>query len=322
MDDDGTGRPLSKRSVADVLALARQVNVPIYAIGLGTELDELALKKVADESGALYLNATESSGLTELYDSIGKQLSGQSSLPADGSDHRVQLKFGDSTSESYLPTATTVAKAATEPAVELPPKAAPVENDLLAKIDWINVVAALVIGVVFLSSAPWWVMVLKNICNDRYKTYYGKYYTYNWAVKGVEVISEKQFVISRNWLGYPNVALHINEYVKLTYRGSMKADRRSIYFDLTGRGHAEELRLVFHEPLERKINLLIGVFAAVTLDADPLCGRLVISQGRLSHERAKHHLGKRKVIIVDSKLLRNITEASIESGEYINNNIT
>jgi Mg-chelatase subunit ChlD len=47
VDDDGTGKPLSKKTVADVLALARQVNVPIYAIGLGTELDETNLKKVA-----------------------------------------------------------------------------------------------------------------------------------------------------------------------------------------------------------------------------------------------------------------------------------
>ena len=31
VDDDGTGKPLSKKTVTDVLALARQVNVPIYA---------------------------------------------------------------------------------------------------------------------------------------------------------------------------------------------------------------------------------------------------------------------------------------------------
>ncbi len=130
VDDDGAGKPLSKRSVADVLALARQVNVPIYAIGLGTELDELALKKVAGETGARYLNAVEASELTQLYDSIGKQLAGQytisytSDLPADGSEHRVQLKVGDSTSmKSYLPAATTpVAKPVTETPIASQPK--------------------------------------------------------------------------------------------------------------------------------------------------------------------------------------------------------
>jgi VWFA-related protein len=109
VDDDGTGKLLSKKTVTDVLTLARQVNVPIYAIGLGTELDELALKKVASETGALYLNAVEPSELKRLYDSIGKQLAGQytigysSNLPADGAEHRVQLRYSEITStKSYV----------------------------------------------------------------------------------------------------------------------------------------------------------------------------------------------------------------------------
>ena len=109
VDDDGSGRPLSKHTVTDVLALAKQVNTPIYAIGLGTELDEVNLRKVAVESGALYLNAVEPTELKRLYDSIGKELAGQytigytSNLPADGSEHRVQLRYGGITStKSYV----------------------------------------------------------------------------------------------------------------------------------------------------------------------------------------------------------------------------
>ena len=83
VDDDGTGKPLSKKTGTDVLALARQVNVPIYAIGLGTELDEINLKKVATDSGALYLNAADPAELKRLYDSIGKQLA------AEGKQKRV-----------------------------------------------------------------------------------------------------------------------------------------------------------------------------------------------------------------------------------------
>jgi len=110
VDDDGTGQPLSKRTARDVLALARQANVPIYAIGIGTELDEEALRNVATESGALYLAATEPAELKRLYDNIGQQLAGQysihysSDLPADGSEHRVQLKAGSVTgSKAYTP---------------------------------------------------------------------------------------------------------------------------------------------------------------------------------------------------------------------------
>jgi Mg-chelatase subunit ChlD len=129
VDDDGTGKPLSSKTVTDVLALARRVNVPIYAIGLGTELDEVNLRKVATDSGALYLNATEPTELKRLYDSIGKQLAGQytinytSNLPADGSEHRVQLKVGEITStKSYLPP--TRVAVTQKPPVE-PPSAPP-----------------------------------------------------------------------------------------------------------------------------------------------------------------------------------------------------
>jgi VWFA-related protein len=109
VDDDGSGKPLSKHTVTDVLSLARQVNTPIYAIGLGTELDEVNLRKIATESGALYLSASEPSELKRLYDNIGKQLAGQyaiyytSNLPADGSEHRVQVRYGGITStKSYV----------------------------------------------------------------------------------------------------------------------------------------------------------------------------------------------------------------------------
>jgi hypothetical protein len=74
--------------------------------------DEINLEKVATNSGALYLNATDPAELKRLYDSIGKQLAGQytiyytSNLPSDGLEHRVQPKFGAATStKSFVPPA-------------------------------------------------------------------------------------------------------------------------------------------------------------------------------------------------------------------------
>jgi len=100
-DDDGAGKQLSKHSVDDVLRLAREVNVPIYTVGVGTELDEAVLKKVADETGGANLITPQPEQLKELYAKIGEQLAGQysiqytSNLPGDGSEHRVQLKYKD-----------------------------------------------------------------------------------------------------------------------------------------------------------------------------------------------------------------------------------
>ena len=102
-DDNGAGKQLSKHSVDDVLALAREVNVPIYTIGVGTEIDEITLRKVANETGGANLIAPQPHQLKALYAKISEQLAGQyniyytSNLPGDGTEHRVQLKYGDAT---------------------------------------------------------------------------------------------------------------------------------------------------------------------------------------------------------------------------------
>lgn len=98
VDDDGTGKPLSKSTMQQALEHAAEINVPVFVIGLGTELDESVLKQIAGETGGRYLPAPEASQLAEVYDSIRSQLSGQyairytSSLPADGSARRVDLR--------------------------------------------------------------------------------------------------------------------------------------------------------------------------------------------------------------------------------------
>ncbi|HEX2884970.1 VWA domain-containing protein [Vineibacter terrae] len=97
VDDDGTGKPLSKHTMQDVVGLARDINVPIYILGLGTEIDEAGLAAVAEATGGLYFKAPQASDLQALYQTIGAQLAGQyaitytSSLPADGSERRVDL---------------------------------------------------------------------------------------------------------------------------------------------------------------------------------------------------------------------------------------
>jgi Ca-activated chloride channel family protein len=110
-DDNGAGKQLSKHSVDDVLVLAREVNVPIYTVGVGTEIDEMTLRKVANETGGASLITPQPEQLKALYAKIGEQLAGQyniyytSNLPSDGSEHRVQLKYGDAigTKEHQVP---------------------------------------------------------------------------------------------------------------------------------------------------------------------------------------------------------------------------
>ncbi|MBV9876634.1 MAG: VWA domain-containing protein [Verrucomicrobia bacterium] len=108
VDDNGVGKQLSKHSLQDVLQFAKHVNVPIYAIGIGTEIDEALLSGFAQSTGGRYFLTPNPSELKNLYDQIGLQLAGQylisytSNLPADGTTREVQVRYQDSMSaKSY-----------------------------------------------------------------------------------------------------------------------------------------------------------------------------------------------------------------------------
>ncbi|WP_299655315.1 VWA domain-containing protein [uncultured Jannaschia sp.] len=110
VDDDGAGNPLSEATADTVLEEAASVNVPIFVVGLGGDLDTEGLTRIAGETGGRFLTAGEASELDTVYESIGTQLSGQysvsytSSLPADGTTRRVDIATeGQQASKSYAP---------------------------------------------------------------------------------------------------------------------------------------------------------------------------------------------------------------------------
>lgn len=192
----------------------------------------------------------------------------------------------------------------------------------LNSIDWKNGITGAILGAVLSYNFPLLVTFIKNILRDKYKTYYGEYFIYNWAVSNTKEISEKKLVISRNLFSFPVVAIIIKEHVSLNYKGKMRTNGKSLYFDLFGKEHEEELKIVFHEPLEKKIYLLIGVFSAITLDSDPFSGKVLISNNRLSMDNVKKYLGSRNLIIVDSKHQRNeLLHTKVSTENIINRNI-
>jgi hypothetical protein len=105
------------------------VNVPIYAIGIGTEIDEALLAGFAQSTGGRYFLTPNASDLKNLYDQIGFQLAGQylisytSNLPADGATREVQVRYQDSMSaKSYqAPSTKEVAVATPTPAPQRAP---------------------------------------------------------------------------------------------------------------------------------------------------------------------------------------------------------
>lgn len=142
VDDDGFGKVLSKKTSADVLALAKELNVPVFTIGLGSEIDEKTLRNVASESGGAYFSAATAEDLSALYQKLGKQLSGQyhitynSNLPGDGSVHTIQLLHNGLRGAKAYQSPSGIAAA---PVVITQPAAAPAQGSILEVVGGIDV---------------------------------------------------------------------------------------------------------------------------------------------------------------------------------------
>jgi hypothetical protein len=191
----------------------------------------------------------------------------------------------------------------------------------LTNLNWKDGILGAILGYI-LTNLHIAYIFLKELTKSQYKTYYGEYYIYSWSVANIGKISEKKLLISKSISGKPNIKIIIKENIDLNYSGKMQINGKNLYFNLLGEKHTEELKIIFHEPLEKKINLLIGVFSAITVDLDPFSAKIIISKNRLDYENAKKYLGKRNLIIIDSKHQRNeIFIDKIEKNNIINNNI-
>ena len=77
---------------------ANRANVPVFTIGLGAEIDEPYLRRLAMETGGRYQKAPDSASLIELFQNVADLLKQQvrityeSGVPADGEEHAVQIE--------------------------------------------------------------------------------------------------------------------------------------------------------------------------------------------------------------------------------------
>lgn len=97
----------SRLTIDDIRDRAEESSVPIYTIGLGSEVNPVSLERLATLTGGRYLNAPTSSDIGTNLNIIAEQLRKQyaitfdSDIPADDRRHPISLvvNFGDNTDE-------------------------------------------------------------------------------------------------------------------------------------------------------------------------------------------------------------------------------
>lgn len=168
---DGRNDPAEVGSPDEAIQLAKENNLPVFVIGLGSQVDETYLRRLAAETGGLYRGAPRSSELAAMFTDMATLLKTQytitypSALKADGSEYTLTVVVGAAGLAAsqqvkagalpviLAPTATSVpmptAVPTTVPTVVVPTLAqVTVEEPEAAFPWWVIPVGVLVLGVV------------------------------------------------------------------------------------------------------------------------------------------------------------------------------
>ncbi|MHC1783639.1 MAG: VWA domain-containing protein [Anaerolineaceae bacterium] len=124
---DGKNEPAEVGDVEKAISLAKEANIPIFAIGLGNEIDEVYLTRLTGETGGMYRLTPHSSELSSLFNQMAALLKTtytmtyQSGLAADGQEHTLNLRIVSKQGEGTIETGTGVLpKAAATATADLP----------------------------------------------------------------------------------------------------------------------------------------------------------------------------------------------------------
>jgi Mg-chelatase subunit ChlD len=107
---DGRNEPADAGDAQQAIDLAKQNDVPFFVIGLGNQVDETYLRRLAGESGGLFRSAPSSAELAQMFSQMAGvlktqyQVSFTSRLPADGAKHNlsIQINWKDQTGQTSL----------------------------------------------------------------------------------------------------------------------------------------------------------------------------------------------------------------------------
>ncbi len=104
-EDAGTSGKMGSHTANEDTAIreANRANVPVFTIGLGKEMDEAYLRRLALETGGRYQPAPNSTSLVALFQNVADLLKQQarltyeSGVAADGQEHtvRVEVRAGE-----------------------------------------------------------------------------------------------------------------------------------------------------------------------------------------------------------------------------------
>lgn len=106
----------------------------------------------------------------------------------------------------------------------------------------------------------------------------GNYEALQFRIRNIEGLLRSPIFIQRRGIGGLRAELHTDRY---HYVGNCIRKGQNLFFILKGKEHDAYFYLIFKEPLG-SFNLLVGVYASITRDRQPLAGRIVLRRSELT----------------------------------------
>lgn len=167
------------------------------------------------------------------------------------------------------------------------------------KVDWINVFSGVVLTVFVTSVLPRIYGLFTTIVNDKYRSYYGSYYMYNWHAAGESKIIQKTLSVRKSIFGKPKVRIDYEDDENRDYKGTFYISRSLLVMDLEGVSHKESLRVIFHEPINSCLSPSIGIISGSNIHRNPASGKTLVSSTKIDIDEVKIALGENSTIVVN-----------------------
>jgi len=172
---DGRNEPADIGDPSEAIGLAKAANLPVFVIGLGNEIDEAYLRRLANETGGLLRLAPKSSELARLFTDMAALLKTQytlgytSQLEADGKNHTLMVTLNAASASASasldfgpLPLAQAMVPPTEPPATLAPATSAPLPSPIVTAIPptpepspWINYVGWPLAALIALGLGIW-----------------------------------------------------------------------------------------------------------------------------------------------------------------------
>ena len=156
-------------------------------------------------------------------------------------------------------------------------------------LDLFELVVGAILGALA-SGIPSLLRAIKELV--RGSPYKGEFWSYNYSSQRDGTINIDNWKIQLGLAGRLTIKSKNKAGKRLNYQGDVQNLNGRLHVLLRGKDHEEIIHFVYSAPVEATIELLKGVYTAVSLKGEPIAGQCLLSNRELDETEILEELGQ------------------------------